>query len=97
MRIKIVGIPSGSAPEEMRQCWVGIEMESIGQGEVGDKELLVRKGNLGGYKVFGEVAFQALKTYDKEAYDWWEENYPEYKRRTLTFRTEICEEVPPCP
>ena len=97
MRIRIVGTPSSKlAPEEIMRCWVGIELNSIGREELKDKDVLigcVSTGNLGGYLVFGELAFQTPETHNKEAYDWWAQNHPELFRRTLVFRVEVCEVI----
>ncbi len=97
MRIKIKDIPLGDPPEWVRQAWLGIELESIGRNDLNDLSTLIgRQGyqNLGGYMVFGEVAFQALQLHNKDAYIWWMINSPQTARKTLVFSARVCEVLP---
>ncbi len=100
MRIRIKKTPPGLAPEWVRAAWVGIEMESTGKEDpktLTDYDLLIgrREGkeNLGGYKVYGEVAFKALQPVNQKAYDWWMKNRPRISHCELIFHTDVCEEI----
>ncbi len=97
MLIKIVKTPAGKPPEWVRQCWIGIELESLGKEKVTDRDVLIGrcKGrtNLGGYMVDGEVAFRALEKHNKTAYEWWMKYWPEAAFATLIFHTDVCEEM----
>lgn len=95
MRIQIIGVPFfRSAPEEIRRCWLGIELESFAREGVTDKDVLTGTKKLGGYMVEGKVAFSALEAHNKRAYDWWVENHSEIMNRILVFRPEVCKEIP---
>ncbi len=87
-KIKIVGVPPGFAPEEIRRQWVGIEIPLLEAGENLSKEGWVGTGNEGGYVVSGGDAITALRKAKKhEAATFWEGIVP----AALRFNKQICE------
>lgn len=93
-QIKIIAIPPGQAPLEIREAWVGLILpiaenkssDTIQMGALGGKP-----ENLGGYDVETKVAIKELKKKSPKAAKWWESNInPEWAPR-LTFKREVCE------
>lgn len=101
--IRIIAIPSGEAPEDIRRAWVGIVLPVA---DVTKQELrargLVSMGVLGGppdpanvvgYNVKTQNAIAALRIAGKEnAVAWWEENVFPDMMPYLIFGTQFCEE-----
>lgn len=99
MRIRIISIPSGEAPEWVRKAWIGLELEIaesskdvkvFHEGALGGKVQ-----NLGGYSVDFSRAMTILSDKNKRAAEWWlgiNEKRPVNKRfMWLTFAKEVCE------
>lgn len=92
MKIKIFATPPGTAPEKIREQWIGVEIRLIGI-ENKSKPLGFRSGieNLGGYQVLPKDAVEALKKSGKiEAANFWS-SYLDAKN--FTFRRDVCELV----
>lgn len=79
-RIKIIRVPAGEAPEEIRADWLGVEMISDHRGDGYGIKSRTFSGN--GYAVVLKEAISALRKAGKdEAADWWtsfykSEDYP---------------------
>lgn len=91
MRIRIINVPSGCAPEWIRQQWVGIEMP------VFDGELPLDEGswsgneNINGYIVAIKEAVEGLRGADCDsAADFWES----FPTPFLRFNEKDCEVIP---
>jgi hypothetical protein len=99
--LRIVGIPFGEAPEEVRQAWIGVELplrywenkpglhESVGVlSDQGSREDL-------GYLVEGRIAVYHLAVREPEAAQWWRDNAPHVLERgyRLLFPAAVCEQV----
>lgn len=92
VRIRIVTAPpSNVAPDEVREAWVGVEMNAMPDGGNASGQW-VGDGNIGGYLVNGAAAFHALAEAGKDdAVAFWE-SLPTI--RQLRFDTNCCEVVP---
>ncbi len=80
MRIRVVRIPAGEAPENIRREWVGVELR-LSQGEKGPRALgsVGVVSNVGpqmtfGYVVDGRHAVDQLASHSPDAADWWRTN-----------------------
>lgn len=90
MKVKIISLPPGVAPEHIRLQWINVEIPLLGIENI-NKPLGFRSGfeNLGGYQVRPDHAVEALKKYNKiEAADFWS-NY--LSAKNFTFRRDVCE------
>ncbi len=88
-KIKIIEVPPGFAPENIRKQWVGIEIplteNPIPEGQEAFK---IGNQNSDGYQVKGVDAVQALlDSGKKEAANFWEM----YKTGNFKFKKEVCE------
>lgn len=95
MRIRITATPPGRAPEDIRRQWVGCIMTSTGRENTdrGDSSMRVGTANIGGYKVLGSSAFEALRVKCKtEALEFWRQFIGDGDQ--LIFAAVVCEEVP---
>ncbi len=83
LRIYIVRIPYGEAPEHVRQAWVGLELPVVADQKRPTmlEAAGVRTGreqeSVFGYAVEGKAAIQLLEGQDPAAAAWWRENVPE--------------------
>ncbi len=92
--IKIVSMPPGQAPEEVRKEWVGLVIPLPDQ-ETGGHQIGVRGGkaqNAGGYQVDTKQALQLLNEKAPTAAEWFLMNAMLSSR--LVFSKEVCELVP---
>jgi len=99
-RIRIVSIPGGQAPEEIRRAWVGVKIpvdESVEQPSIQDTGGVIARGDQPVPKrvftVFALDAFGALKEHDAEAWGWWNCNAQQFfcEGRHLLFDESACE------
>lgn len=70
MKIKIIAVPPGLAPEKIRQMWVGVEMQLATDEQLSADPPLCSFGtgeNAGGFLVTFQDAIQALKDAKKDA------------------------------
>jgi hypothetical protein len=95
MRIKIVKVVpcKKSTPEWVSAGWLNLELETIGQKAPTDRDLVSGQKSQPPYLVFSEVAFEALRTHNEKAYNWWKTVYPEdfTPHKTLEFSPDACE------
>ncbi len=77
MKIKIIAVPPGFAPEEIRQAWVGVEIPLVTEEELSVDPPVATFGtaeNAGGYMVTFGDAISALREARKEpAAVFWED------------------------
>lgn len=97
MRIRIIETPheeKWAAPEEIRRCWVGIELEAIEKVVKSDLCVLTGRKTVNGYRVDAATAFEALKAHNEAAWDWWTKKYPDITSTPLGFCAKVCKEIP---
>ncbi len=88
-KIKIIDIPPGFAPEEIRKQWLNVEIP-LAQNPILEGKEIARIGsdNAGGYQVKGVDAVQSLRDAGKnEAANFWEK----YSSGNFKFKKEVCE------
>ncbi|HJZ57596.1 MAG TPA: hypothetical protein VKE74_21685 [Gemmataceae bacterium] len=98
--IRIIGVPPGEAPDEVRAAWVGVELP-LAPGErepVNLPGLGVVSGEptpAVGYVVDGPTAVDRLAAHNPGAAQWWRANAPQVLEpgATLVFAAEVCERV----
>ncbi|MCX6787527.1 MAG: hypothetical protein NTY93_03365 [Candidatus Kaiserbacteria bacterium] len=107
LKIRIIAVPPGQAPEDVRKQWVGVEIpllpnQDFRKGFVtrGVLEGKPDRQNMDGYHVNTDAAICALKaknTKDAEmAVKWWDDWRKSPLGRTcyaLVFAKEVCELV----
>ena len=81
MRIKIISIPKGEVPKEIRAKWVGLELTGnlfepfddfpLSRGCAVGLVTGIEQKEIKGLEVPVEVAIQALATHNREAFSWW--------------------------
>jgi hypothetical protein len=92
--VKLIAMPPGQAPEEVRKEWVGLVIP-LPEQETGGYQMGVRGGksqNAGGYQVDTREALQLLYDKTPAAAEWFMENAMLGSR--LVFAREVCELVP---
>lgn len=101
MKIRIIAVPPGQAPQRIREQWVGVEIPVIEQPPPG-QQFGVLGGkpdprNARGYLVGTDEAIQALSKKSSEAAAWWrawrEETVAGQLAAGLVFAREVCEEI----
>jgi hypothetical protein len=99
--LRILRLPPGEAPEEIRRAWVGMELP-LRRGETEPRTLqsvgvVSQQGPevTTGYTVDGRRAVAALASQVPEAAAWWRENAPHVvvSGYRLFFPLEVCERV----
>jgi hypothetical protein len=94
MRIRIIATPPGQAPLEVREEWVGLELDVLGRDDGNSTGVLGGAGeNQGGYMVWGDDAVEALAVKSPAAAHWWEQNAPWVLQTRLVFKQDVCEEI----
>jgi len=78
-RIRIVRVPAGEAPKEVRQAWVGLVLPCepiVGFGRGPEYNLLsqTRRVRTYGFRVPQDLAIEALERVTPEAARWWREH-----------------------
>jgi hypothetical protein len=100
-RVRIVAVPPGEAPEQVRRAWVGLELP-LTRGESGPRAQDVvgvqsnrLQGQWTGFAVNGATAVTLLAAKAPEAAGWWRRNAPHVLvgGYTLVFPAEVCERV----
>ena len=93
MRIRIIAIPDGEAPERVREQWLGLELSCRGVS-TGGIELFSRRMTYGhGYLVRTNEAVEALGKVNPEAATYW--GFLSHQLgETFTFNREACEVIP---
>jgi hypothetical protein len=98
--IRIVAIPPGEAPEEVRRAWVGLVLPLAKQtrGPLLARGFGVLSGRgqpTYGYAVPAARAVEILSQHAPEAAAWWTQNVPHNLRpgRVFLFHAEVCQEV----
>lgn len=101
--VRIVQVPPGEAPEEIRRAWVGLELPllrgaaeplpAVSVGVLSHQNSAV----VPGYAVDGRLAMEALAGRSPEAAAWWQQNAPHVVEPgyRLLFPAEVCEMPPP--
>src|SRR5207302_7652125 len=99
--VRIVTIPPGEAPEEVRRAWVGLELP-LAAGEKDARGLDIAGvlsgrtvGVTQGFAVDGKRAIKLLAGHDTSAAEWWRHNAPHAARSgyQLIFPVNVCEKV----
>lgn len=91
-KIKIIEVPPGFAPEEIRKQWVGVEIP-LAENPIpeGRESFQIGNQNQGGYQVRGVDAVKALLDSEKkEAANFWRP----YSIGNFKFKKEVCELIP---
>jgi len=79
MKAKVVKVPVGPAPEEVRRCWVGVVLEVIRMPQFcGERDFLTGKDlpNRRGFMANTCCAISALRQKSLDAAKWFEQNLP---------------------
>ena len=93
-KIKIVAVPPGFAPEEIRKEWVGVELPLATKKELDQDPMLqgrIGNQNVNGYVVLTSKAIVALRAAGKKkGADFWDSlGMGKY----LEFKKEVCEVI----
>tara|TARA_B100000745_G_scaffold20507_1_gene14123 strand:+ start:1524 stop:1817 length:294 start_codon:yes stop_codon:yes gene_type:complete len=92
-RIRITEVPPGSAPDEIRTAWVGVEIPLAPNQEVGEGKFWSGHENAGGHMVNTSDAIDALRAVGREdAADYWE-MVRQMTGHQLRFGADCCEVV----
>lgn len=100
-RIKIISRPEGDAPPEIRDQWIGVEMNCHGQflrdrfsrGIKG-----IRREEQHSYSVFQVHAIAELAKKSPKAADFWKHiGFPRTRISIFTFRADSVQELSPVP
>jgi hypothetical protein len=99
--LRILRIPPGEAPEDIRRAWVGVALPlSQCESTPRQKETMgvlsnQEEGTATGYAVGGRKAVNALETQAPDAASWWRENASHVlaKGYQLFFPLDTCERV----
>jgi hypothetical protein len=100
-RVRVVALPPGEAPEEIRGAWIGLELPVAGRHAEGGSQgvsgvLSNQPAECGaGYAVDGAEAVRILAAQDPEAAAWWRSHAPHVLGNgyQLVFPAEVCEQV----
>ena len=101
-RIRIVNMPSGEAPLEIRKQWIGLELPLAGADECavqvpvcGVLTGIIAPENTIGYPVFVEDAISLLEMKSPAAAAWWRANTPHLftGNRVLIFEECVCQMI----
>ncbi len=98
--IRIIAVPPGEAPEEVRRAWVGLvlPLAKRTRGPLLARSFGVLTGRgqqTYGYAVPSRQAVEILSRHAPEAAEWWVQNVPQFLRpdRLFIFHAEVCQEV----
>jgi hypothetical protein len=97
--LRVIRMPPGEAPEEIRQAWVGVELPlrrwetKSGLHTTEGVLSLHGSGKVHGYAVDGRAAVEALAAHSPEAAHWWRTFAPQVVAPgyLLLFPSEVCE------
>ena len=97
MKVRIVSVPPGQAPEWVRKEWVGLELlVTIVSSPEEFEQTGVKFGkpeNLGGYTIETTTALAILREKNPEAARWWDQNISPELMPYLVFKKEVCEPI----
>ncbi len=98
--IRIIAIPPGEAPEDVRRAWVGLVLPvarvSRGPHLIRSFGVLTGRAQLTcGYAVPARAALDILARSAPEAAEWWTRNAPQFLQpgRLFLFHAEVCQEM----
>ena len=88
--VRIVKIPAGFAPLEIRGAWVGLEFDAH---PLKHGEQALRIGTPGGpaWVVPGEDVADTLEDERPSALKWWLGNFPNSLKAPIAFSADVCE------
>jgi hypothetical protein len=100
-RVRIVALPPGEAPRDIRRAWIGVELPTISGpangGSAGVVGVLSHRaaGRCDGYAVDGARAVRILADSDPDAAAWWRRHAPHVLGYgyQLVFPADVCEPV----
>ncbi len=95
-KIKIISVPPGQAPLEIREQWVGLVLPIAEDAPERGIEIGVLGGkteNTGGYKVKTETAIIELEKQSPDAANWWRQHVNPNQMPWLVFKREVCKEI----
>src|SRR5207253_2971180 len=101
VRVRIVTIPPGEAPEEVRRAWVGLELPLI-VGQVHTEHIAAQQAVShqavnapNSYAVEGRAAVAILEAASPDAAAWWRQNAPHVLASgyQLIFPADVCERL----
>jgi hypothetical protein len=101
VRVCIVDVPPGEAPDYIRRAWVGLELP-LAPGQTGPVALATmgvvsgrQDGVMVGYVVLGSEAVKLLAARDPDTALWWRTHAPHVLARgyLFAFPTEVCDRV----
>jgi hypothetical protein len=99
--VRIVAVPPGEAPEQVRRAWIGLELPvtrhtpDAGSSRVEGVLSSQAAYCADGYAVYGGEAVRILAIKDPMAAAWWHSNAPHVVRGgyELVFPANVCERV----
>lgn len=95
MRIRIISLPAGEAPERVRQEWVGCEFPVVKAEVFGFGIFSHKPSQNPGYAVRYQDAVSVLGEKNPEAATYWSALYhPRYPAAQLIFDPTCCEVLP---
>lgn len=98
-RIRIINVPTGDAPLDIRKAWIGCEFDLVPRTCADVPELVrsVVRGEISkksGFDALQMVALDALKAKSQAAYDWWRAyGFPQASLAQFRFNTECAEVI----
>lgn len=98
MEIKIVKVPEGIEPQDIREAWIGITLpvkETSHQCRYGiDENVLTVGEEVLVYKISYEEALEALKEYNIDAFQYWNQNWEKfYHPEGFVFYEDYCQKL----
>ncbi len=96
--IRIIDVPPGDAPEDVRRAWVGLVLpvcDPTNDVWLGRGVLTRRPETLDGYAVEGATAVSMLSKINTDAANWWRDNAPHILQpgAILVFHAKVCEKL----
>jgi hypothetical protein len=94
-KIRIIKVPSGQAPLEVRKAWLGLELEVAKGIFIGEQHGVLGGQSNGpaGYPVESVYAIETLRQKNPVAAKWWDDNFDPAESQWLLFRESDCELV----
>lgn len=97
-KIRIVSTPPGSAPQWVREGWVGVEIPYDQKDDLSGGIQCGADGgpakNLGGYTVQAKAAFDSLAATAPVCFEWWEQaGFTNGSPDRLVFRRDVCDVI----
>src|SRR5262249_41750866 len=92
--VRIIRLPPGDAPEQIRLAWLGLELPFVVQtgSKTVEGVLSAEPARCEGYAVLGAEAVRILSTHNPGAAEWWYRNAPHVTRDgyQLVFPADVC-------